>query len=437
MKKPNEIFFMRAWAIKEDMLKIMSEVMERHLKGEKLTKEEIEAKTRAKKKPEADYEVVNGTAFIPIQGVISKRMSLFSEVSQNGTSTVEIARNVKAAMKDPAVKRVVFDIDSPGGSVDGVQELSDLIFGFRGEKPMTAYADGLMASAAYWIGSAADEIYATKSTEVGSIGVYSVVRDFSVAEHNAGIKTEIIKAGKHKAAGHPSKALTEDERQVIQEEVNAHYELFTESVARNRGMEMEDVLSVATGRVFIGKKAQELGLIDGIDLIESESQEINAKTKSEITTTEKEADEMDIKTLTLDEVKRDRPDLIERLSEEFGARLESAKKEATEIARKKGADEGVVSERSRILSILKKSSEIKEVDEAAMEAIEKGLPALEAENKMKDKKLAVLHAGSQKPLGPGENEGKEPDHLKRARMFKEEKGCTMTEALKRTATPRK
>lgn len=146
---------------------------------------------------------------------------------------------------------------------------------------------------------------------------------------------------------------------------------------------------------------------------------------------------MDIKTLTLDEVKRDRPDLIERLSEEFGARLESAKKEATEIARKKGADEGVVSERSRILSILKKSSEIKEVDEAAMEAIEKGLPALEAENKMKDKKLAVLHAGSQKPLGPGENEGKEPDHLKRARMFKEEKGCTMTEALKRTATPRK
>jgi len=263
MKKINEAAFLKPWAMKEDVVIAMKEIVERHLKGEKLSDVEIAAKTGTKKDAPA-YEVVNGTARIPIYGVISKRMSWIQRISQPGTSTLEIEDMLQQSMEDPEVERILLDIDSPGGSSDGILELSDYIFELRGQKEIVAFANGQMCSAAYWLGSAADKVYASRGAVVGSIGVYAVVDDYTHANWEAGVRSEVIKAGKNKAAGHPDKPFTQDDREVIQKEVDVIYNLFVESVARNRGMSIEDMLKLATGDIFIGKDAVENGLVDGI-----------------------------------------------------------------------------------------------------------------------------------------------------------------------------
>lgn len=266
MDKIDSLFFLKPWAIKEDLLGAMVGVVHRHLLGEKFAHEEISARIGSdQKKESAGYEVINGVARIPVHGIIAKRISMVNDISQRkGTAVEAIARDFNAALNDDSVAKIVLDIDSPGGTADGVADLSDLIFSSRGKKPILAFADGQMASAAYWIGSAADKVFATQSADVGSIGAYSVVRDFSTMEHNAGIRTTIIKAGKYKAAGHPSQRLSEEEHSVLQDEINALYKLFVDAVRRNRAMSAEDVEKVANGRVWIGSQAFKLNLIDGI-----------------------------------------------------------------------------------------------------------------------------------------------------------------------------
>ncbi len=210
------------------------------------------------------YEVLDGTAVISIYGVISKRPGIIQRILQPGPSIPEIEENIRSAMADPAVKRIILDIDSPGGSSDGVLELSDYIYSLRGQKEVVAYANGQMCSAAYWIGSSAKKIYASRGAMVGSIGVYAVVADYTVANGMAGIRREIVQAGASKAAGHPDKPFTQKDRNVIQEEVDTIFDLFVESIARNRGKSIEAVLKVATGDIFIGKVAFEKGLVDGL-----------------------------------------------------------------------------------------------------------------------------------------------------------------------------
>lgn len=410
MKKINELFFMRPWAVKEDLISPMAEIVERHLSGKKMTKDEIEAATKREgKSTKPDYEVVNGTARVPIYGVIAKRASMVNGVSQpQGTSVEEIARNFKAALKDESVKNIYLDIDSPGGSVDGISELSDLIYSGKKKKPVYAYADGQMCSAAYWIGSAADKIYATRSTEVGSIGVYAVLTDWTVANHNEGIKREVIKAGRHKATGHPDKPLTEEDRAVVQDEVNTYYGLFRESVMRNRSMNEDDMNRVATGKVFIGSQALDAGLIDGIAEIDSALEGSSSAVRAEdpaagITAgqeqeqQQKEDETMDFKTLTLDELKVARPDLLVAIANDAREGGVAEGKAAAESEAKAKAE----AETARVTGILKAAKIIGGVDEAALDCITKGEAVEEAEKTMKAAKLDALGKAAPAPLGGG------------------------------------
>ncbi|MDD5449661.1 MAG: signal peptide peptidase SppA [Candidatus Omnitrophica bacterium] len=438
-KKINELFFMRPWAIKEDVLLVLAEIIERHLKGEKLSATEIDSRVGGDKKEAPGYEVINGTAHIPIYGVISKRSSMVRNISQpQGTSVQDIEKNFKAALGDPAVNKILFEIDSPGGNADGVTELSDLIYSNRGKKPIVSFANGQMDSAAYWIGSAADKVYASKSSEVGGIGVYTVVNDWSVANHNAGIKTEIIKAGKYKAAGHPDKHLTEDDRAAIQEEVNAYYELFVEAVTRNRGMSAESIEKTANGKVFIGQKALNAGLIDGIATLDSflpisacNDDDEKKKKKTEvpplsaaaqvIEIQKKEDKDMDVKELTLEALKKERPDL-----------LEAAAKEAKEGA--------VKQERARVVAIIDTAKDYQDagVEDVVRASIESGDDLISAESKFKDKKLEALKKEAPKSPGPADDPTKvAKSHLERAKAYKDENKCSLTEALRATAEKRK
>jgi signal peptide peptidase SppA len=422
----------------------------------------------------------NGVARIPIYGVIAKRASMVNGISQNlGTSIEEVRRDFNAAISDTAVKTIVLDVDSPGGSVDGVAEMSDMIFNARGKKPIVAYADGMMASAAYWLASAADKIYASKSSEVGSIGVYAVVSDYSVANHVAGIKTEVIKAGKHKAAGHPDKPMTEEDKAVIQEDVNDYYDLFTNAISRNRGMTMEEVLKVATGKTFIGQKALDVGLVDGIDHIESalgslqsgnngkqiKSSSIEAK-KTKCLNCEnefwfgaepetamgavkcpkcgvivdqtgvvldgrknKEEDsDMEMKSLTLEAIRAERPDLAEALIEE------------TKIANATAVEAAVKAETVRILGINDKTKsylDVEGINDLVKASIEKGESIEIAEKGFMAKKLEVMEKGSNK--GPGADQDVEAapkTHLEKAKAYATANKCSMVVALKATAPAR-
>lgn len=422
MKKINELFFLRPWAIKEDLLSPMSEIVERHLAGKKLSKEEIEAATQKTGKGiKTDYEVANGVARIPIYGVIAKRASLVNGVSQpKGTSVEEIARNFRAAVKDDTVQAIALDIDSPGGSVDGISELSDMIYaachGSKKKKDVYAYANGQMCSAAYWIGSAAEKIFATKSTEVGSIGVYAVMTDWTVANHNEGIKREVIKAGRHKAAGHPDKPITEEDRAVVQGEVNEYYKLFTEAVMQNRNMAREEIEKVATGKVFIGSQALDAGLIDGIEEIDSVfeggpggsmaqaaapakadiEQEAGIETGSQPSKQE-EVNDMDLTKLTLEEFRAARADLVSQLVTEGIVQGKAEAKAEAETFVTSAKEK----ESARIAGIRGLAKTIGGVDAAALEAIEKGSSVEEAEKDLKAAKLNVLKEAAPAPLGGG------------------------------------
>jgi len=425
-KRINEVFFLRPWAVKEDVLTAMTEIISRHIKGEKLSKEEIQTRVGANKIAVPDYEVTaDGVARIPIYGVIAKRASMVNNISQpEGTSVEEIRNNLNAALSDNTVKSIMLDIDSPGGSVDGIAEMSDMIFEARKVKPILAYADGQMCSAAYWLGSSADKIYASKSSEVGSIGVYAVISDYSRAYKNLGVDTAVIKAGKYKAAGHPLKPFTDEDRGSIQDEVNSYYDLFVEAIARNRNVSAEDALSMANGKVYIGKKALAVGLVDGI--MESDMAACNdfkkSKNKSaEITDIKatsgtaspgadiekvlgkekviiqkpKEEIMVEYKEITLDALKVNRPDLVTALNAEgLNAGKEAVKAE--------GKAEGVKQENARATAILKKANAFEGMQDLAVKTIEENDTIEAAENRFKAKKLDAIQKEAPKAAGPGQ-----------------------------------
>jgi len=188
-----------------------------------------------------------------------------------GTSIQKLTAAFRDAMADDAVGSIVFQIDSPGGSVYGVKELADEIYEARGQgKQIIAVADPMAASAAYHIASAADEIVVLHSGEVGSIGVLAAHVDYSEAEEKCGVKTTLISAGKFKVEGNPYEPLTDDARAAIQSDVDDYYELFVDAVARNRGVSAQDVITgYGEGRCLTAKNAVAAGLADRIDTFDN------------------------------------------------------------------------------------------------------------------------------------------------------------------------
>ncbi|MGH9119316.1 MAG: S49 family peptidase, partial [Acidimicrobiales bacterium] len=160
------------WAIVPEKLIEIRTIYETHLRGEKIDLKQLEARLGEPLAPtEQGYSVEHGVAIIPIEGVIGKKMNLLTRIS-GGASTQLISRDLQAALRDRAVHQIVLKIDSPGGSVDGTQELAREVREAAAAKPIIAYADGMMASAGYWIGAAADEIYISGNTaQIGAIGV--------------------------------------------------------------------------------------------------------------------------------------------------------------------------------------------------------------------------------------------------------------------------
>jgi capsid assembly protease len=254
------------WLILPDKLRTIQDIYVTHLHGEKLSKDDLNAlvaKAKTQKSESGRYEINLGTAIIPVHGVIAKRLDLMTAIS-GGLSTQDIRNSFDEAIGDPAISAIMLDMDSPGGTVDGTQELANAIFQARGKKPIVAFTDGTMASAAYWIGSAADRVYINGDTTwVGSIGVVTSHLDISKWEEQKGYKTTEITAGKYKRLVSEYAPLTEEGRAELQERVNTIYDLFTGEVARFRGLEQERI-KATEAKIYLGKEAIKARLADGV-----------------------------------------------------------------------------------------------------------------------------------------------------------------------------
>lgn len=267
------------WAIRPEKLLEMQGVYVAHSRGDKVDLAAVEQRLgRPLANEPKRYDIVDGVAVLPLEGVIAKRMNLMMQIS-GGTSSELLARDLMDAVNDPAVHSIVLAIDSPGGTVSGTQALAQQVQAARQVKPVVAVANGMMASAAYWIGSAASEIYINDATtEVGSIGVVATHTDVSGAEAQRGVKTTEIVAGAYKRIASQYGPLTEAGRQTIQDQVDYTYSLFVEAVAQHRGVTADKVLKdMADGRTFMGRQAVDAGLVDGIKSLQQVITDLNSR----------------------------------------------------------------------------------------------------------------------------------------------------------------
>jgi signal peptide peptidase SppA len=251
-----------------------------HVRGPKIDIAGIEAQIgRPLANEHQPPDIRDGVAIIEMHGVMGRRMNLFSKIS-GGASTQMVQRDLQEAINSSRTHAVILAIDSPGGTVDGTQELANAVFAARGKKPVVALVEQAM-SAAYWVASAAEEIYISSETAMtGSIGVVTRHIDVSRAEDKVGIKTTEVFSGKYKRVASEFAPLTDEGKAHLQALTDDIYAVFVNDVARNRGVSAEQALErMAEGRVFVGRKAIDAGLADGVSTIDALVQDLVAGRK--------------------------------------------------------------------------------------------------------------------------------------------------------------
>jgi capsid assembly protease len=344
------------WAILPEKLLEIQAIYVAHVRGEQIDIAAIEArlgKPLNNNNKSVGYKIQDGVALLPIEGVISKRMNLFSQIS-GGVSTQLLQSDFAAAMEDPMAHSILQLVDSPGGGIDGLQQAANGIFAARGVKPVYAFADGLMASAAYWLGSAAEKVFsASDTTAVGSIGVIAQHVDYSKAQEKDGVKVTDIYAGKYKALGSKNAPLSDEGRAEIQSQVDHAYSVFVEAVARNRGVDAQTVLSkMADGRVFFGKQAVDAGLVDGISSVPDIIDQLNRRHRGASTVAPgAHASHFRTGTGDKDMATGTVAFLIAGASIATQAELEAAIKKITAEAKTEGVTAGATAERERIKAV--------------------------------------------------------------------------------------
>jgi len=256
------------WAIHPAKLAELVSVLAFRAAGHEFTPEEIRARIGDGAESTGPSKR-GGVAVIPIRGVIANRMSGMEE-SSGGVSAEIIGAMIAQVAADPGIGTIVYDVDSPGGTVPGIQELAAQMFALRGQKKQIAQVNDLAASAAYWLASQADEIVSIPSGTAGSIGVFTAHSDLSKALENEGVDVTLISAGKYKLEGNPFEPLSDEAKVFLQARVDDAYAQFVKDVARGRGVTPAAVRNgFGEGRALPAKDAKAAGLIDRIDTMDN------------------------------------------------------------------------------------------------------------------------------------------------------------------------
>ena len=186
----------------------------------------------------------------------------FGNILWDEVSSEDIVNAIEDAESDDNIKAIVIEIDSFGGGLVAGEEVSNALR--RTTKPTVALIREYGLSAAYWSATGADIIFASASSDVGSIGITSSYLDNTKKNEKDGITFVQLTTGKYKNMLNPDKVLTDEERNLIERDLNIIYENFIKAVADNRNLEIEKVKLLADGSSMPGQMALENGLIDKI-----------------------------------------------------------------------------------------------------------------------------------------------------------------------------
>ncbi|MDH5541965.1 MAG: S49 family peptidase [Nitrospinota bacterium] len=320
----------------------------------------------------SDYSIENGIAVIALEDVLLKKYSVFMGIF-GGTSTEIVREQFKHALANKDVNKIVLKIDSPGGTVDGTQDLAKLIYDSRGIKPIVSFVDGMMHSAATWVGTSADRVVISNETcDIGGIGVVTAHMDISEFEKKLGVKTTEIYAGKYKRINSYYKPLSAEGKQELQDAVDYLYSVFVENIAQNRGVSTDVVLeNMADGRGFIGKQAIEAGLVDSVSSFDRLMEELAgsasaAKPNAKVSGTDAQTKGKE-RMMDKDKLKADHPELYAAVlaegkeqakAEHLPMTLESTAISAKGVAEdypaiaKELSEAGMKAERDRVTAIM-------------------------------------------------------------------------------------
>lgn len=217
-------------------------------------------------------EMRGSVAVLNVIGPLFRYANLFTDIS-GATSIEELAQAFGAAVEDPNVKAIAFNIDSPGGELAGVSELATAIYRARGKKPIAVYVDDLAASGAYWLASAADRIVVSDTARVGSIGVLATIVEEA--------ETDGVKTYRFVSSVSPNKRPdleSEEGRDSVQELVDDLGRVFVETVARNRGVTTEKVIAdFGKGFLRTARKAVAAGMADAIGTFEDVRDDLSGR----------------------------------------------------------------------------------------------------------------------------------------------------------------
>jgi protease-4 len=197
----------------------------------------------------------NRVALVEVQGVI--------------LSADEVVRELEEHLEDPSIRAVVVRVESPGGVVGPSQEIHDAVARVRAKgKPVVVSMGAIAASGGYYLAAPADHIVASPGTLTGSIGVIMQLAEIEGLLKKVGVNLEVIKAGRYKDVGNFARAMSPEERAVLQSVLDDMYDQFVTAVAEGRRLDRAKVLALADGRVYTGRRAKELGLVDSLGGLE-------------------------------------------------------------------------------------------------------------------------------------------------------------------------
>jgi len=180
----------------------------------------------------------------------------------------ETIEEIKGYLKNSSVKAIVLRVDSPGGAVAPSQEIYEEVKRASKQKKVVASMGTVAASGGYYISSPATKVFANPGTLTGSIGVIMEIPNIEGLMDKIGVKTEVIKSGKHKDMASIFRKMKEEDRRILQGVIEDVHEQFISAVAEGRRLPIEKVREIADGRVFTGKQAKEIGLVDELGNLE-------------------------------------------------------------------------------------------------------------------------------------------------------------------------
>lgn len=207
-----------------------------------------------------DVESLSGNvALIHIDGVImgSEDSQSFFESTTSSLDAVEL---IEKADKNPNIKAIILEINSPGGSAVASEEIANAVK--KTNKTTVAWIREVGASGAYWIASSADHIVANRVSITGSIGVIASYLEFPGLLERYNVTYRRLVAGKYKDIGSPFKEMTSEEASVFQQNLDVIRDYFVSEVAKNRNLNKKDVDKIANGLFYLGSQAKDLGLVD-------------------------------------------------------------------------------------------------------------------------------------------------------------------------------